>query len=546
MAAPKRPTDYLLQRPFWDDLRTMGEGDWLVVCELPKKEEGAVYCYCALVSVDGAEGHLDDRGWTLHLGSGLPGTITSRKNGEWAERYVRLGNDDGIEPLVVYRDWHGLRSQVLELSEEFRFFHDLHESKPGRFVKLDHSGDEREVAVIEPRLAKVRVKELREYLAVRKMCLIMSYQTTWAWKGKPEDHGLTHEQRTEYREADVLLKVIVLDSQKFMHDDRGTLSYGDAKKVIRGYNELPEGWGGEEQAKKFEDFIIGVKDGKNITSTCDPSKLDKPGSAHYLQPVHFAKKVLQKYQDNPVFTVDDGRLSCGGLWLMNIDNDHDDRVLAFLGDLGRDLPEKEQLHWKAHNIPPDKGISETSWKRNFEAEFADPKQSDLRFKQRFAAVQEHWQKTAGWMLWKPLAPGDQHLMASLRIPVVETQKEFDDQVLALAKILIDSLNEAKLAEGLTLDAGTKGMKKLEAWLKARGAKGFEPHLLLLHRLYGLRHGTGHRKGEDYVKAADHFKLGQQGFTKAFDEVLQQAIALLDYVQGLATKPAAKEPGLKGT
>ena len=70
-------------------------------------------------------------------------------------------------------------------------------------------------------------------------------------------------------------------------------------------------------------------------------------------PVHFRRQVLDKYYQQPgKYAVDDSLLRCGRLWVMAIDNQHDDKVCAWLGDLGRDLPYQERLHWRAHNIPP--------------------------------------------------------------------------------------------------------------------------------------------------------------------------------------------------
>jgi len=44
-------------------------------------------------------------------------------------------------------------------------------------------------------------------------------------------------------------------------------------------------------------------------------------------------------------------------------------------------------------------------------------------------------------LFKPLAEEDGHYFKTLRVPLTKEQKEFDEQVLALTKIFIDSLNE---------------------------------------------------------------------------------------------------------
>ena len=87
------------------------------------------------------------------------------------------------------------------------------------------------------------------------------------------------------------------------------------------------------------------------SDTSDPAKLSNyfganPEAPHYLTPVFFKKEVLQRYLSHPDrYSVEDGYLRCQSLWGMAIDNHHKDYVSAYLGDLGRDLPEAEQNHW---------------------------------------------------------------------------------------------------------------------------------------------------------------------------------------------------------
>ena len=51
------------------------------------------------------------------------------------------------------------------------------------------------------------------------------------------------------------------------------------------------------------------------------------------------------------------------------------------------------------------------------------------------------------------------------MPLTNDQKEFDEQVLALVKILIDSLNEEQLSLGIIIDKREpRGLDKLEAFL----------------------------------------------------------------------------------
>jgi hypothetical protein len=139
-------------------------------------------------------------------------------------------------------------------------------------------------------------------------------------------------------------------------------SYGDGAKsnsILRGKlvlpcptDSVPDPFARKEEV--YPEFIIRYdQKGKPFRHTCDQETLanyfgKNPDAPHYVTPVHFRREVLQKYYDNPQdFSVGDGVIQRLGFWHMRVDNDHPDRVIAFLGDLGRDLPESERHHWLA-------------------------------------------------------------------------------------------------------------------------------------------------------------------------------------------------------
>lgn len=59
----------------------------------------------------------------------------------------------------------------------------------------------------------------------------------------------------------------------------------------------------------------------------------------------------------------------------------------------------------------------------------------------FESFQQRWQEVFGWQLFLPLADEDLHFYTALRVPLTDDQAEFDSQILALTKVLVDSINE---------------------------------------------------------------------------------------------------------
>jgi hypothetical protein len=240
--------------------------------------------------------------------------------------------------------------------------------------------------------------------------------------------------------------------------------------------------------------------------------------------------VLGKYYAQPgKYAVEDGLLRCAGLWSMRIDNNHDKYVVAHLGDLGRDLPASEQGYWKSFNVPPDGGFSEVAVRRGFLNQWTSPQRPDLVFKSAFRQIQKRWEEKFGWSLFRPLGEGDAHLLDALHVPLSENQAEFDGQVLALAKVLVDSLNEEELARsGIPIAPDMKGISKLDAYLELRQCAHRTEVVQFLRDLYALRStGSGHRKGSGYQKAAAKFVDPDRGLVKGFETILIRAVEVLD-------------------
>lgn len=219
---------------------------------------------------------------------------------------------------------------------------------------------------------------------------------------------------------------------------------------------------------------------------------------------------------------------------MTMDNHHEDRVVAWLGDLGRDLPYEEQLHWRSYNIPPAGGVSETFFRRQILAQFADSERPEHVFKSRYQELAEACNKKLGWMLLLPLAQEDAHYFEAVRVPASDEQKDFDDLVLALTKILVDSLNEKELNKLIPVveQGEIKGsIARLEKALVAHGIKDYDGHITFLRGLQNLRSsGTAHRKGSNYRKIAEEFGVDSDTLRNVFHGILTKGLLFLEFLE----------------
>jgi hypothetical protein len=511
--------------------------------------------YCALIPSAKVEVSLAHLTWDLFIGDGVPGAVQYYEEGEQRVKYLRFGNQSGIEPLIIEREFHGIRSDYEEISEEFRLFHELfHDRKTDRFYKIDNAGNEELVAVIEPKCIKIRVKEIRQFLAVKEMHLAIFFDSKEYSGFSLEALGLSKGGETQ-RDG---LKTWNLNHGEFGGEINGhkTFSRLIGKRLIEPLPKTKSGfWGfAEEEQKKFVDFVIGVdKDGNELVHTSSPDSIANyfganRGAPHYLTPVHFRKEVLDKYYQKPgKYSVEDSILRCASLWSMTMDNHHDDRVVAWLGDLGRDLPHDEQLHWRSYNIPPAGGPSETFIRRQLLAQFAKSERPEHLFPQCYRKLSEVCEKILGWQLLLPLAAEDAHHFRAIRIPSTDEQKDFDDLVQSLTKILIDALNQKALIALIPQEKVPdikNSIARLEAAFSACGVSDFEPHIEFLRKLQKLRSsGAAHRKGENYRKIADEFQVDSQNLRTVFAGILAKALEVLRFLISTVQNGAlVKTPG----
>ena len=473
----------------------------------------------ALISADQIDQVFSDPGWNLLVDAGMP-----------------------IKRLVLKRNFHEMRDGYKEISEEFRLFHNLyHDRKTDKYIKIDEAGNEDVVAVVEADRVQIRLKEIRQFLAIKEMYLSFQFDCREHSKYSLEELGL--------KEGGSNQKDDLMNWGHHYSDfgDSGGLngirafSVLDGKRLIKPLPKSKSGlWGfAEEIEEKHVEFVINVdENGDEIIHTSDPTTLANffganPGAPRYLTPVHFRKQVLDKYyQQSSKYTVEDSLLRCGSLWCMQIDTHHDDKVCAWLGDLGRDLPYTEQLHWRSHNISPAGGVSKTYFKRQLMVEAVESDRPEHLFKIRYQELQDACQEYLGWQLLLPLGTGDEYHLQGLRIPATDEQRDFDELVLSLTKILIDSLNERRLNTLIPEDQKAKlkgSIARLEAVLSVHDVEGAAERIAFLRKLQSLRSSSAaHRKGRNYRKIAKDFGVESQHLRDVFTGIIWQALDVLDY------------------
>ena len=530
--------------------RNMNLNDMVTAHLWVKRDSHEHAIYCALIPSHRVEQALSEPAdWDLHFYRGKPSAV-----GVGPFQYVRFGVDNGIEPLVINRDFiesqinYGKRTDYSEISEEFRLFHNLyHDREKDEYIKIDDEGKEHRVAVVDRNHIQIRLKEIRQFLAIREMYLSIQFRYYEFSAHSLAELGSSEDKIESYRKTTADGEMCWTHSYyEEIHDCKRSYSVLEGKRLVKPLPKSKSGFEGfaAEAQKKYVKFIVGVDgNGEEVVHSCDPAKLNRYGSnpdAPYdITPVHFRKQVLDKYYNEPSkYSVEDSQVSCPW-WSMRIDNHHNDKFIVWMRELCS-LPYSEQLYWRLHNIPPEGGLSKTYFERNVKGQFSDSDQPEFLFKDSYQALQKESEKCLGWHLLRPFDPRDKYNLKSLRIPSTDEQRDFDDLVLSLSKILIDSLNLKGLKKLIspkheeTLSSNQKENLKrsigcLEIALKSCGAEDAENYIAFLRKLQELRStGSAHLKGSNYEKIAQHFNFEGQSLRKVFAGILWNALGVLDY------------------
>jgi len=190
----------------WRDviLDRIGRDPWVTVYYSERTEFETVCFFSALIPNVKVPEVLGSSSWDLTIGEGVPGTITFYSGGEAETKYYRFGKDDGIEPLIIYRDFHGVMPSYVEISEEFRLFHNLfHDSKSNRYLGIDENGDSEEIALLDGESVKIKLNQIRSFLSRKEMHLAVFFDIREASRHTLEELGVqeTSEQSRQDNRA---------------------------------------------------------------------------------------------------------------------------------------------------------------------------------------------------------------------------------------------------------------------------------------------------------------------------------------------------------
>jgi len=290
-----------------------------------------------------------------------------------------------------------------------------------------------------------------------------------------------------------------------------------------------------DQEHDYPEFIYGIdgENGRPLSHTCDPAQLgtyfDKDGTRlHYLTPVYFRREVLQPYAAEPgKYALSAIRLSCLGLWGIDISFNSAGLVELYLGDIGEKLPAAEWGHWKSYNVPPRGRMDEGRYRRDFLNQFANSKDPAGDLRRARAKAAQISENLLGSPIWRPLPADALAEFESLVGPLSDDPVALGPVLLIITKVLVDGINPAPLKAFLgSHETGEQSLSLLDRFASTLGGP---PELTAVFRqLQGFRSrgGIAHLAGSGRARAAADLGLTDLSNWEAFESVTARLTASL--------------------
>lgn len=256
---------------------------WITIYQSNSKNEESSLIYCCLIDKQKRKEDSENHSWYLHIGS-------EGKPSIWGDNTYTTNAEKGIEPFLVQRNFNlsdGPQS-YFDITEEFVLYFNLYEkgeNKENRkFYYVDELGDLDEVIIFEPKLIRVKLKYLKEYITMREMYFIVSFSFDRYVKSVQDNWGINFTDEIINEHQHIYHKLIRPIDNRIQSALLGKvfIEPNSDKKYHKDFN------------KNYASYIVGYdEEGNELLESC------KKTNNNYFKLTYFKKEVLNKYYNEP-------------------------------------------------------------------------------------------------------------------------------------------------------------------------------------------------------------------------------------------------------
>jgi hypothetical protein len=425
--------------------------------------------------------------------------------------FVSGDKKDKFEYLIALRTFNEKYDKVPEINPKLIWYYNLVKVND---KYLDPVTDDIKIKIENNRILVLKTY-LKDFLKAHNKCCVICLDHRRFFKTSQK---LKHETKSIVEKN----TNIIFAKNSYDYYEYNGMSSILGKTIIKPYTKSRHrDYEYFTEEKKFETYIIGLNDetGDEIEYTCNEDELanyfgKNPNAPHFLTAVYFDRKVLDKYTSDPLnYKVGDGLLMFLDEWSMPYTINEDNRVVVWLGDLGR-IPFSEQRYWKIYNTKPQGGMEKKFFQRQILSQFTDSITPEKKLFELIQELNSAFSKKYNEKLFEELSEADQQIKSAFSIPTNNSITTYQSFLMQLSKIIVESINTDVIAKIVSkdklLDNNNKPLGsrlKLKVLLDELGIEGAEKLDNVLKTIYNSRNKLAGHKGsiDSYNKVWDRDK-----------------------------------------
>lgn len=493
--------------------------------------------WTVLASEANAREALTSSGWPVSIGDGNPTYSYTSAKGLERSTYHPLENPEGYEPLIFkVEHHHEAYAEDWEFSQPARLLLGLwKDNENGNLFEISQSA-EKEIAVeFKPNFVRIKTRVLDRLQMLRGLHSVHMFESTL--EVDSDAHLLP-------KEVNFLSK-----TSRIQTYGGKILTYENQFQRMNGVFVCPPKPFSSREAENYiselpdTEFIIDLdENGKVIKASCNPDLLDNyfgnnPGMPHYLTPVFFKRDVLTKYVDNhEIFSYRDGKLWCGGIWSLAIDEKYDNHVMVWLGDLGQYLPLSEHSHWVQFNTYNSESVSADTVRRDILAQWVEDDSEFSSLKVAMRDLDEKWSLAFGERFFNDLPPFDSQRVSTLTFPTNSTHSGIRTPLERLCLLTVESINARPFPK---LTENNSSMNRLEAFITQKAPESDAIRLSNLRSIWEIRSKVmTHKVGKEGLNILKELREGDEiraNFIKLVSGVIEDLKKLSIFAAEMSSK-----------
>jgi hypothetical protein len=420
--------------------------EWITLFEEneTKNYEDDIFTFCAIIDRDKLyeNDYMQKLDWGFATESfGKSGFGSYSSHGE-EEIYFNSGEmHDEFEYLIALR-YFDKYERIVEINPKLIWYYNLVKTDNGYVNPIT---DEQIIKVKKHKI-EVRREYLKDFLCAYNMACVIVF-----------DHRryFNKDVSTKYNfqnicDANVFLNLNITSTREF-----GTISQQYdlcsciiGKAVITPYKKPQhEDYKYYAEQKEFEKFIVDFDedDGEILEFTCNEDSLANyfganPDAPHFLTPIYFNIKVLDKYKNDPRdYEITDSNISFLSHWSIPFNINEENKVVVWLGDLGR-IPYGEQKYWKAFNEKTKGGIEKKFFQRQIMSTWTDASRIESKVVPTLNKFNEFINNKYGDIVFSKLSEADSQIYSTFMLPTNLSIPEYQSYLMKLCKLIAESIN----------------------------------------------------------------------------------------------------------